>query len=159
VLVAAALIAMMLSPAVAASSASATSPTPARVPASFVPLRSAVKNAAGSVNVSGELDYNGGPVMPSNTDYIVFWSPGGLGAYGPGAPPEYVTGLEQYFMDLAHDDGSHQNVDSVGTQYNDLTGSVARYAVTFGGVLLDTNPYPPSQCPVNSPVIECLSDG
>ena len=27
------------------------------------------------------MDYNGGPVMPSNTDYMVLWSPSGLGAY------------------------------------------------------------------------------
>ena len=69
--------------------------------------------------VFGNMDYNGGPVMPSNTDYLVFWSPEGSGAYGPGVPPEYISGIEQYFKDLAHDSGGHQNVDSVSTQYND----------------------------------------
>ena len=72
------------------------------------------------------MDYNGGPVMPSNTDYLVFWSPQGFGAYGPGSPPEYVTGLEQYFKDLPHDNGGHQNADSVSTQYNDSTGAFAQ---------------------------------
>ncbi len=36
-------------------------------------------------------------------------------------------------MDLAHDNGGHQNVDSVATQYNDLTGASSNYEVTFGG--------------------------
>ena len=45
-------------------------------------------------------------------------------------------------QDLAHDSGGDQNVDSVGPQYNDLTGAFANYDVTFGGVLVDTHPYP-----------------
>src|SRR5947209_14190825 len=45
----------------------------------------------------GNLDYNGGPVMPGNTDYVVAWSPTGLGAYGSS---KYVTGIAQYWKDL-----------------------------------------------------------
>ena len=120
-------------------------------PASYVPLRGAAKSGNTS---AGEVDYNGGPLMPANTDFVVFWSPGGLGAYGP----EYVAGIEQYFIDLQHDSGGHQNVDSVSAQYNDLTGATSSYAVTFGGGLLDTDPYPASQCPVNAPVTNCLTD-
>ena len=101
------------------------------------------------------MDYNGGPVMPSNTDYMLLWSPQGPSAY----PPEFVGGIARFFRDLAHDSGGNQNVDSVGPQYNDLTGAVANYDVRFGGVLLDTHPYPQSQCPVNSPVTACLTDG
>jgi hypothetical protein len=100
------------------------------------------------------MDYNGGPVMPSNTDYMVLWSPGGLSAY----PREYVSGIARFFKDLAHDNGGNQNVDSVSTQYNDLTGAFAKYDVTFGGALVDTHPYPKSLCPVNTPVIACLTD-
>src|SRR5215469_299498 len=122
--------------------------------ASIVPLRGALPNSI----TADQMDYNGGPLMPSNTDFLVFWSPGGLGAYGPGRPPEYVSGLERYFTDLAHDSGGHQNVDSVSAQYNDATGAHSSYQVTFGGGLLDTDPYPVSQCPVNAPVIECLTD-
>ena len=51
------------------------------------------------------MDYNGGPLMPSNTDYMLMWSPGGLGAY----PAGYVSGLKQWFTDLAHDSGGVQN--------------------------------------------------
>ena len=89
------------------------------------------------------MDYNGGPVMPSNTDYMVLWSPGGLSAY----PAGYVSGLETFFTDLAHDSGGHQNVDSVSAQYNDLTGAFSQYQTTFGGALVDTDPYPPTECP------------
>jgi hypothetical protein len=92
--------------------------------------------------------------MPSNTDYMVLWSSAGLGAHGRG----YVSGLKQWFTDLAHDSGGNQNTDSVSAQYQDLTGAFARYATTFGGAVHDTQPYPTSQCPVNSPVTECLTD-
>ena len=148
-----------LAPAMATPITSAATTARASRPASYVPLRGAAGSTVGLDKTFTNLDYNGGPVMPSNTDYIVFWSPRGLGAYGPGAPPQYTTGLQQYFSDLAHDSGGRQNVDSVATQYNDLTGASSRYAVTFGGALLDTDPYPKSQCPVNGPVIECLTDG
>jgi hypothetical protein len=123
----------------------------------YQPLRGATSRIP-TDNTFGNLDYNGGPVMPSNTDYLIFWSPSGFARYGPGSPPQYVSGLEQYFQDLAHDSGGHQNTDSVSAQYNDLTGALSAYSVTFGGALLDTDPYPPNQCPVNSPVTACLTD-
>jgi PKD repeat protein len=149
----------LIAPSVAAAtSASAGAAKPWAGPVSYVPLRNAAVSHGPLDSVFGNMDYNGGPVMPTNTDYIVFWSPSGLGAYGTGAPPEYVSGLEQYFMNLAHDSGGNQNTDSVSTQYNDSTGASVHYAVTFGGGLLDTDPYPASQCPVNSPVIECMTD-
>jgi hypothetical protein len=100
------------------------------------------------------MDYNGGPVMPSNTDYMFLWSPNGMSAY----PPAFVHGVGQFFRDLAHDSGGSQNVDAVGPQYNDLTGAVAGYDVTFGGILLDRHPYPASQCPTAAPVTNCLTD-
>jgi PKD repeat protein len=136
-----------------ASAAPAPAPRALGHLTSYVPLRSALQHTPFDA-VFGNVDYNGGPVMPSNTDYMVLWSPSGLGAYGP----EYVSGLEQWFKDLAHDSGGNQNTDSVSAQYNDLTGAFARYAVTFGGAVLDTNPYPTSHCPVNAPVTNCLTD-
>jgi hypothetical protein len=35
---------------------------------------------------------------------------------------------------------------------------VASYNVSFGGVLVDTDPYPASECPANGPVTNCLTD-
>ena len=126
-------------------------------PVAYVPLRGA--KGTGFDQVFTNMDYNGGPLMPSNTDYMVLWSPGGLSAY----PAGYVSGLKTFFRDLAHDSGGHQNVDSVSAQYQDLTGAFAQYKTTFGGALLDTNPYPPTECPVGGTgvtgkVTACLTD-
>jgi hypothetical protein len=144
------------SPLTAAAASSPTSHAPARPP-DYVPLAGA--KGTGSGRVFTYMDYNGGPVMPSNTDYMVLWSPGGLPAY----PAGYVSGLETFFTDLAHDSGGHQNVDSVSAQYNDLTGAFSQYQTTFGGVLVDTNPYPTTECPVGGTgaigtVTACLTD-
>jgi PKD repeat protein len=140
----------------AAAASPAASPPTSRAPAhpvAYVPLRGS-KGAAGFDRVFTNMDYNGGPVMPSNTDYMVLWSPAGLSAY----PAGYVSGLQTFFTDLAHDSGGHQNVDSVSAQYNDLTGAFARYHTTFGGALVDTDPYPPTECPAAAPVTACLTD-
>ena len=139
----------------------AGAPAPSRTAgathASYLPIPGKASQAPRDVAFAN-IDYNGGAVMPRSTNYLVFWSPKGVGAYGPGAPPEFVTGLERYFTDLAHDSGGNQNVDSVATQYNDSTGATVNYRVRFGGAILDTDPYPASQCPVNAPVKACLTD-
>ncbi len=134
----------------AASGSGSSGSAHSRHPASIVPLRDRVPFD----RVFNNMDYNGGPVMPANTAYMLRWSPGGESAY----PAGYLSGLEQWFTDLAHDSGGVQNTDSVSAQYADLTGAHASYATTFGGVLDDTNPYPTAQCPVNSPVVACLTD-
>jgi hypothetical protein len=97
------------------------------------------------------LDYNGGPVMPSNTDFAVYWRPSGVPAY----PAEYQSGVNQYLSDLAHDSGGHENTDSVATQYDDAAGDFARYESHFGGALIDTDLYPANGC--NQASI-CLTD-
>ena len=96
--------------AAASPPASRATVHPSRAPAhpvAYVPLRGA--KATKFDQVFTNMDYNGGPVMPSNTDYMVMWSPAGLSAY----PAGYVSGLKTFFTDLAHDSGGHQNVDSV----------------------------------------------
>jgi hypothetical protein len=134
---------------------------PAVHPAAYVPLLNspavAARNAGKAVSPADlliNMDYNGGPVMPSNTDYMVLWSPRGREAY----PSGYIEGISRWFKDLAHDSGGNQNTDSVTAQYQDLTGAFARYATTFGGVLVDRQPYPASECPAKSPVTNCLTD-
>jgi PKD repeat protein len=142
--------------AIAASSASAVlKRLPNGQVVSYQPLRSAAKQLVKGDSVFNNMDYNGGPVMPSNKDIMVFWSPKGYNAYGS---PEYVSGIEQYWKDLQHDNGGNQNVDSTSTQYGDLTGAFARYQVTYGGAILDTDPYPASQCPASGHVSHCLTD-
>jgi hypothetical protein len=141
--------------AIAASNASAALKVlPNGQTVSYLPLRTAVQPTVQPDNAFNNMDYNGGPLMPSNTDYMFLWSPGGLSAY----PKEYVDGIRRYFRDLQHDSGGSQNVDSIAQQYNDLTGAVSAYDVKFGGILLDTNAYPPSECPASPPVEQCLTD-
>jgi hypothetical protein len=146
--------------AIGASSASAVlKQLPDGQVVSYQPLRSAANRITPFDSTFNNMDYNGGPVMPSNTDIMLFWSPNGYKAYGsPGYPHEYVDGIEQYWKNLQADSGGNQNVDSISTQYGDLTGAFARYQVTYGGAILDTDPYPTSQCPASAPVTNCLTD-
>jgi hypothetical protein len=97
------------------------------------------------------LDYNGGPVMGSNTNYALYWAPSGSAPY----PPDYQPGLSRFFEDLAHDSGGNANVESVAAQYNDAAGHFSSYNSHFGGTLLDTNPYPGNGCKAAA---ICLTD-
>jgi PKD repeat protein len=119
---------------------------------SYQPLRNAVAPVAFD-SAFDNLEYSGGPVMPSNRNYLIFWAPR-LTSY----PAEYVNGLKQYMTDLAHDSGLHTNTDSVSTQYGDSTGQVANYKSSFGGAILDQQPYPANKCPVAAPTTHCLDD-
>jgi hypothetical protein len=97
------------------------------------------------------LDYNGGPIMASNTNYAFYWRPSTATAY----PAGYQSGIDQYFADLAHDSGTAQNVESVSAQYNDAAGEFASYDSHFGGAIIDTDPYPTNGC-ARAPI--CLTD-
>jgi hypothetical protein len=97
------------------------------------------------------VEYNGGPVMPSNTNYAFYWDPPGAPAY----PAEYESGIDQYFEDLAHDSGGQENVESVSAQYNDAEGQFANYESHFGGAIVDEDPYPANGC-TQAPI--CLTD-
>src|SRR6185369_10608332 len=80
--------------AVAARSASAAIKVlPNGQAVSYQPLRSGPSGPSPFDLAFNNMDYNGGPVMPSNTDYMLMWSPQGLGAY----PDGYVFGLSRYF--------------------------------------------------------------
>ncbi|HEY4897184.1 MAG TPA: PKD domain-containing protein [Solirubrobacteraceae bacterium] len=120
---------------------------------SFQPLRGAAPHSALKRfdAIFTNLDYNGGPVMPSNTNYMIYWAPAGSPAY----PSEYQTGVNRYLEDLADDSGGHQNVDSVSTQYNDAAGQFANYESHFGGAHVDTDPYPANGC---AKATICLTD-
>jgi hypothetical protein len=138
--------------ALAAASAQAVIvPLPGGKAASYVPLRGTAPLVQPFDEAFSNLDYNGGPVMPSNTNYVVYWSPSGPSAY----PAGYQSGVNQYFEDLAHDSGGHENVDSVATQYNDASGQFANYDSHFGGAFNDEDPYPVNGC---KQATTCLTD-
>jgi hypothetical protein len=105
---------------------------------SYQPLRHAAPRAFDEF--FSNLDYNGGPVMSSNTDYAFYWAPAGSPPY----PGDYQPGVNRYFEDLAHDSGTTANVESVSAQYNDAAGQFASYNSHFGGALIDTDPTRPT---------------
>ena len=106
-------------------------------------------------NTFGNLDYNGGPVMSSNTNYTIVWNPSNYTKtpFQTG----YVGGVNQFLTDVAHESGLHTNSDSVSTQYNDSAGQVAAYNSTYGGSFTDTDPLPANGCPALTGDI-CLTD-
>jgi hypothetical protein len=112
----------------------------------------AAAKGSGKGGNSGQLVYHGGPVMPANTNYTLFWAPGGSAAY----PAGYQAGIDGFFENLAADSGLLSNSDSILTQYTDGTGHSAAYDSHFGAELIDTDPYPTSgNCTAAS---TCLTD-
>ena len=152
-------IALLAALALGASSASAlVVQLPAGKRLSYQPLRGAVGAASplaasGPIRASekGNLIYHGGPIMPTNTNYTFYWSPGGASAY----PEGYVSGIDQYLGDLAKDSGGVQNVDSVATQYSDEAGEFVKYNSHFAEQIVDTDPYPKNGCKAAA---TCLTD-
>jgi phosphodiesterase/alkaline phosphatase D-like protein len=122
---------------------------------SYQPLAGTAAAAAGPFApfdlLFKDLEYSGGPVMASNTNYAVYWAPSGAPAY----PSDYQPGLNRYFEDLTHDSGGHENTESVAAQYNDSAGEFATYNSHFGGALIDTHAYPKNGC---SAATICLTD-
>ncbi len=102
----------------------------------------AAKESTAKPAAKKPIEYHGGPIMPSNTNYALYWDPSG----GPEYPGGYQSGINRYFEDLAHDSGGEQNTDSVLTQYGDEAGEFANYNSHFGGALIDTDAYPANGC-------------
>jgi PKD repeat protein len=100
------------------------------------------------------LDYNGGPVMASNTNYTVAWEPSN--DTGSPFPAGYVSGIDRFFADLQAASGTSAGSDAVATQYYDAAGDHAAWSSTDGGVLVDTDPLPASGCTASSGY--CLTD-
>jgi hypothetical protein len=107
---------------------------------------------SGKPNSKSPLSYHkGGPVMPSNTNYALYWAPAGAPEY----PAGYEAGINRYLEDLAHDSGGLFNSDSILAQYYGNAGEFANYNSHFGGALIDTDPYPANGC---SAAPRCLTD-
>ena len=92
------------------------------------------------------LEYWGGPVMSSNTNYVIYWDPKGAEKYAK----KFTGGVNKYFKDIAADSGLKTNVESVSAQYG------ADYVSAFGGQIKDKDPFPANGC--NKAAI-CLTDG
>ena len=99
---------------------------------STAPIRNAVPSG------KPPLEYNGGPVMHSQTSYAIFWAPSGYAF-----PSGYASAIEEFLENVATDSGKPSNVYSISAQYTDGTGHAA-YSDSFGGSVIDTTPYPTS---------------
>jgi hypothetical protein len=89
--------------------------------------------------------------MHSDRNVAIYWEPGSATT-----PPSYKNAIDGFFTNVAADSGLSTNVYSTNTQYSDGAGSIA-YNVTFGGRIVDTNPYPASGCPQQGSN-PCLTD-
>jgi hypothetical protein len=143
------------------------------------------RNVSKFDKVNGNLDYSGGPVMPSSTNYVFVWRPAGWStnfdegvnsqnqtegcgaANSQGQFPAclgYEAGVAQFFQDIAAASGQTTNSDAVATQYNDAFGHTAggpgpgHYSASYGGMIVDTDPYPANACPGAPQGGRCLTD-
>jgi hypothetical protein len=113
----------------------------------------AAKHFAGGASGLGKLRYHSGPVMHTNQTYAIYWVPAGYSVSS-----DYRSLIDRFLGDVAADSGKTSNVYSSDTQYTD-SGGKAAYSSTFGGSVIDTNPYPASGCTDKvTQTTVCLSD-
>jgi hypothetical protein len=111
---------------------------------------------AGAASGLGKLSYHGGPIMPTNKTYAIYWIPPG---YSVSA--NYRTLNDRFLADVAADSGRTTNVYYSDTQYyqGSTTKTYVKYSSTFGGSYVDTRPFPASGCTDTVPeTTVCLSD-
>ncbi len=146
----AAISAVLASTALQSAHAAAPSP-PARHTGGYVPPLHGLQkqdNCPPTGCGSGKLLYHGGPTMTTNKVYTVFWVPSGQTVDGG-----YVSTINQFFQDVAHDSGLPTNVYASDTQYSGI-----QYASTYGGTYTDTAAFPPNGCTKYGGASVCLSD-
>ena len=107
--------------------------------------------ADGDVGGAGNVTYHGGPVMRTNTTYAIYWIPSGYSV-----SPKYESVINGYFQNVAAASGSPDDVNSVDTEYSDTTGPITGNS-TFGGSVVDTHPFPTSECS-DAGLSVCLTD-
>jgi hypothetical protein len=141
--------------AVAASPVVAARPEGASLvggrPLGMVRAQARAGHGGGQHTKTNNLTYHGGPVMHGNNVYEIFW--GATDAWDSG----YITTIDQYFNDVANDNGNTTNVYFSDTQYTDSTGQTAAYNVASVTLYTDTNSYPPNGCTDKATKI-CLTD-
>ncbi|HEY6962135.1 MAG TPA: hypothetical protein VI408_09635 [Gaiellaceae bacterium] len=118
----------------------------------IVPSAAAAHIEAAGVRGSGNLVNHGGPVQHGSTAYAIYWVPSGYSVSS-----DYQTVINRYFTDVAADSGKTSNVYYSDTQYYDSSGHIP-YSVSFGGAVVDTNPFPASGCTDVSQTSVCLTD-
>jgi hypothetical protein len=135
-----------------------SSPRPVFAQATASPFDSLGPTSADNLTNDGPdhtIHGGNGPVMTTNTNYIIYWAPTGYSF-----PANYQSTINGYFTNIAADSGSVTNVDAAGTQY-DSGGTHVQYDSTFAGSAVDTQKFPASGCADSAAVIGtnvCLTD-
>jgi hypothetical protein len=100
---------------------------------------------------SGNLTYNGGFVLHSPTVRAIYWVPAGYSVSSG-----YASTIDGFLKNVAGSKGRTDNVFYSDTQYTDSNGAANPY-FTFGGSVVDTNPFPANGCTVSYSAI-CIND-
>ncbi len=142
--------------AVPASASAVVVQTP-NGPASYMPLNGRGPASPSRFAANGNLDYHGGPVMPSNKQFAIFWQPPGTSF-----PAGYASGITTFMKDVSADHNLPTDTYSVGAQYKDSSGKFATSTMSFGAAVTDTTAFPISGCPPYAGIATgfsvCLTD-
>lgn len=117
-----------------------------------------LKAAKGAKSSStGVLLYHNGPVLHSETAYLIYWEPTGTTHV---VSPSSQTVLNQYLTDASKDSGGTDNVFGVLSQYTDTTRSGAAYQQATPQVITDSTAYPSqsSSCSLAPGMTACVTD-
>jgi PKD repeat protein len=107
-----------------------------------VVARAQTGRAPSLVALTTPLSYHGGPVQHDLTVRTIFWNPSGMGL---SFPPGYITLVNRFYTDVAHDSGHTNNPYASVVQYPDGIGPAA-YRSTFGGSFTVNDPLPGQDC-------------
>ena len=142
----------LLVPATAAGAAPSPS-APAGHIGGIVPVHGSAHSAGGPAG-GGNLSYHQGPVMPTNSVYVIYWVPAGYSVSST-----YQSTVNKFFTDVAHDSALKTNVYAIDTQYYDNTNVHILYSSSFGSTqsVVDTDSLPSNGCS-DSYTSVCLSD-
>ena len=87
-------------------------------------------------NTFGNVDYNGGAVMPSNTNYMIVWHPSSSAPLQTG----YVAGVNQFRTDIARDSAYTRTAARSRCSTTIRPPRSRRTTLDYGGSFTDTDP-------------------
>lgn len=109
----------------------------------------------GTSSTSNNLLYHNGPVLLANKVYAIYWIPSGYSVSS-----NYVSLINGFFSNVAAASDNSSNVYYSDTQYYDIVNSLTSNISgnsTFGGSVVDTDPFPPNGCRDKYTAV-CLTD-
>jgi len=110
-------------------------------------VKPATSTASNTADIPGQLNFNGGTVMHSNTVHAMYWFPAGYPI-----DSDWEGKVNGFLTNVAADSGKTSNVFSVTQQYG------VSYSAHFAGSAVDTAPFPSSGCNYGSHGGPCLTE-